>query len=46
MNRMRPINRRPDYRSVYGETTKWALEACVFIDDRLLCRDGGGGFAN
>ena len=24
---MRAINRRPSYRSAYGETTKWASEA-------------------
>ncbi len=28
---MRAINRRPGYRSVYDETTKWATEASEFI---------------
>jgi hypothetical protein len=30
------INCRPGYRSVYGEIAKWVLDACVFIEDRLL----------
>lgn len=29
---MRTITRRPDYHSVYGEVTKWALEASVFTE--------------
>jgi hypothetical protein len=32
MYRVRPINRRPGYRSVYDETTKCVTEASVFID--------------
>ena len=30
MKRMRPINRRPSYHSVYGEITKWVLDAPAF----------------
>jgi hypothetical protein len=36
---MRAINRRPGYRSAYGETTKWASEASEYTY-RFHERDG------
>jgi hypothetical protein len=32
---METIISRPGYRSVYGEVTKWATEASVFIQYHL-----------
>ena len=39
---MRTIDRRPGYRSVYGETTKWASEASAFNQHGPGSRDGAG----